>query len=588
MNRFEDRRILAAMLVGLGLLGLLAGRPARATQPPAAVPKSERQPARPAPQSGPKISRFGKDVTITGYTQLKAKADGSGVTILGPNTLVVLQDPRSRSTLRLHADTLTSRKEGTELLGRIDLSGNVRYTITQRTESGTQRTVEGTAGHAFYRRATNRLELTDGVRAALLDPERLSGPGSLLAGRVTVEIGPGPYRYIIEGSNNDIRFTPRENAGSAGRPQPGEVHIYGYESGEFVVGQRAQFSGAGTTVDFDNPTDKTHTRFQANRIAAAFTPDHAALSRAEAEGGVRYAIERPAPSGQGQQAVKGTGARVTYDAQSSQVVLQGRVRADITDSEALLRPARMVADRVVAFLGTAEQPTHYKMTGEANQTRLRFTPRPPAGAETVGSEGQPRNFPIGEVEVVGFTVGEYYPGQSLSLHGPATTFGTFDRATRTRTQFQASHILAAFARNRNVTNVEATGNVRFYVEQPSTATEASGGLNKNLESVTGTAQKVVFTNTPEAKKVVVQGKFVAHVRDPENLQGPGLIRGEAGGTLAEADTLTLDLSARPYEFDISSPKQTASIEFQPRERSQAQGTPAGKAPASSKPGTKKP
>jgi lipopolysaccharide export system protein LptA len=553
MNRFEESKILAIALVGIGLLAAATGS-ASAQKPP--------QAASPVTTS---TNRTGS-VRITRYERLRGKIDGSGMTLTGAKTVIEVTDRPSRSVLRFHADTVVTRKEGRDLLGQLDMTGNVRYTLTQQTNEGGERVVEGTAGRASYRSATRRIELEGGVQATLRDPARLDGPGSLKASRVLVDITATPYRYTIEGGGaGDIQFTPKENSpsgqGAARRMNVGSVHIYGYEAGEFQIGQTAQFRGANTTVEFANPMEKTRARFQASRLTAAFTGERAALSRAEAAGNVRYEVERPAPDGKSVQTLKGSSAHATYEAQGGAITLQGTVRADIADPDALAQPARVAADKVIATLGANGQPERYQITGASARTRLRFTPRSPAPATPpAGSAARPKVFPIGNVEIAAFETGTYAPGKSFEFRGDKTTFGTADKASRTRTQFQASHVVGTYADSRTLSHIEAKGNIRFHVEQPSVSVEPSGKVSQTMESLTGTGTRATFVNTtePVAREVTVYGPLQVAVRSPANLSEPGLITGEAD------TTLRLNLAVTPYEFDIESPQQTAQIKFQPR------------------------
>jgi hypothetical protein len=542
------------------------------------------KPARPpVVQKGPVVSRIG-DVRVSQYDRLRAKADGSGVTITGPKTIVEIPEAKDRSLLRFHADTIVSRKEGRDLLGQIDLSGSVRYTLTQQIERGGQRVVEGTSGRASYRRATRHVTLSEGVAATLTDPARLNGPGQLKADSVVIDIGASPYRYTIEGdsAHNDIRFMPRQSesgkANAPGKLHTGEVHIYGYDSGEFQIGQAAVFNGANTTADMDNPKEKTHTHFRAQTISAAFTAEHAALSRAEATGSVHYEVARPASDGS-MQTLQGTSAHAVYDAQDSTIVLQGTVAATLTDPSTLLKPASLRADRVAVILDAKGQATLYKMTGAPDQTHLRFTPRPRIEATVAGAAGNKtavtprieatppaagsttpaRVFPIGDIEVAQFDLGSFEPGKTLQFQGAQTVFGTADRSSRTHTQFQAKTVVATFADNRSIGRIEATGDVHFHVEQPALTASLPGS---SLESVTGTATRATFVNTAQTREVTAYGPLLAVVRSPASLEGPGKIQGEADATLH------LNLAARPYEFDIESPQQTAQVQFQPLSQAQ--------------------
>ncbi len=441
------------------------------------------------------------------------------------------------------------------------------------------RVVEGTAGHAAYQRATRHVTLSDGVNATLTDSAHLNGAGVIKGASAVIDTSVSPYRYTVQGGGSgDIRFTPRQNspnkAGGAKSLNAGQVHIYGFDSGGFQVGETAQFRGPNTTAEFDNPTDKTHGQFRAETITASFTADRSTLSRAEATGNVRYDIQRPAPDGS-LQTLNGTSSRAAYDTGNSTIVLEGAVSANITDPATLLKPAHVSADRVVATLDEKGIATRYEITGLPAHTSLRFTPKPRAeAAQTAADTTRPKVFPLGDVEVARFNSGVFEPGKTLTFRGAETIFGTLDRNSRTRTRFQAGNVVATFADNQNIGRIEASGDVHFHVEQPALTTATQGG---GTDSVTGTATSATFVNSAQTREVTVHGPLQAAVRSPSSLEGPGTISGEQG------DTLRLNLAVTPYEFDIDSPQQTATIVFEPRTQEQAAPAPPGKRQPVSKP-----
>src|SRR5205814_2147420 len=139
MRRSTASRIIGtALIVEIGLIictGTATARRAQATKP--TPPKTET-----------KRMSIG-DVRISGYSVFRAAPGFKGVRLTGSKTLIVVPDKKTGSTLRLHADDIETQKEQNDTFAVIQLRGNVRFTITRQTETGTIR-VEGTAPQGVY------------------------------------------------------------------------------------------------------------------------------------------------------------------------------------------------------------------------------------------------------------------------------------------------------------------------------------------------------------------------------------------------------------------------------------------------------
>jgi hypothetical protein len=319
MRQCAENRLMMALMVGIGLAMSAGTASARHTSPPKAAP----------PKTETKRVTIG-DVQVSGYTLLRTAPGFKGIRLTGPKTLIVVPDKKTNSTLRLHADDIQTQAEKGDTFAVVTMRGNVRYTITRQTQTGTS-TVEGTAAQGTYRRTARQIELSGGVRAVVTDEAHLSGPAVIRAARVSADLAAAPVRYEVSGpaEANDIRFTPRQanSAPPAGatrrRVQIGEVHLYNYRTGVFQVGELARFEGPDSTVDVRDAAGKTQARLLADRIEAGFSPTGSALRRADAAGNVRYRAERPAPSGTGTQTLTGTSERAVERQQAEDGARRG-------------------------------------------------------------------------------------------------------------------------------------------------------------------------------------------------------------------------------------------------------------------------
>lgn len=569
MIRFGATPYIVCTLAGLGLASLCRAQTKKAPTPPTPKGVGSARPAqKPAQASGPIETQIG-DVKISRPSAIHSRL-GIETTISGPNTLITVPDKRNHTTLRLHADTIEIRQDKGNIAGMIDLTGHVRYTIIRTPPGEKRQTVEGTAGHGLYRRATQRIALTEGVHTTLTDPAHLSGPGTLRAGSVSVDMSATPYVYTVEGDpdTNDIQFSPLPPASEKAAPHTvriRDVHVFGFRDGTFQMGEHAQFRGAETTLEASDPAEKAQARLKAEQAEAVFGGQPSTLQRAEATGNVRYTIERPNPSGSGVQTIEGHCGRAIYEPQKDLLELTEGVQALVTSPDVLEGPARVSADRVVAHI---TPPYRYEISGAPQHTRLEFAPRPRATTPQAAGAKPAAKFGVGTIVIAAFDRGTFAPGKEIVFDGGDTTFDTADKQAGTTAHLQAGHVVATYAADGTISRADATGNVHYHLERP-----APDG--KSRQMVRGTAARLALINTPDSRQIEVYGPMHAEVTDPEHLVGPGRIDG------AEGDSLRLNLAASLNEFDIDSPRQTATIQFVPRETSQesAPSPPTPPAPA---------
>ncbi len=595
----------AKLAVGLCACGItlaaapqavLADRPARQAQakPPAAAPPT------------PEVKRtvYG-DIVISGWQQTKFQPDLGSVQFTGPNTVIEVPDKQSGSRLVLHSDDIKLIEPRKSDKTRLELRGHVRYTVTQPTPMG-ERKLTGTAGAGDYRRSSQKVVLSQGVRAELIDPS-LDGPGSLRAGAVTVDISATPYTYTLSGDSdtNDIRFTPRPRPvkkGPDGKVPPpqnpanqiGPVHISRWESGTFQTGKVAKFEGTQVVADLKSRTGTPQGQLKARHIESEFNPA-GEIARAQAIDDVHYQFDRPisrqpaAPRGKietGRQEVTGTSREAIYEPDAGKVTLDGDIDATLVNTLTLAEPAKLLASRLVMTEpdpGKADSTLRFEVTGAPNRRRLTFTPRPaeprrapaPAAPPAVAPPGEgsappnvpgPPPFALGSLVLKGFEKITLEPGKSLDVISDGKQMllvDTADAKTKSASHLETHHFIATLAKSGEITSAETGGPVTFHIQQPGAArvVKKAGSAPapaKAVEpqSLNGNAAKAVFKSDGKAQTLALQGPLNAQLIDAEHLVGPGSVKG------GKDDTFSVDLITREFTFDT--PHETMVIEFTPR------------------------
>lgn len=545
--------VMHGLTYALAGFGLLAPAMPHAAQPPKAAPPVAR-----------KQTTIG-DMRITNFDTSRGKTDGSSVTITGKQTVVEVPDKKNKTLARLHADTIVGGLSNGKNVRDLELKENVTFRFVKQQEDSRQ-ILEGTAHHGIYRRSAGVIELDGNVRATVTDDGRLSGPGRIQAERIVVDMNKTPYGYTIEGGSSSLQFTPKGSTTKKNSAHLGNVVIDGFASGAFQSGQTARFIGPETTLTITNPDDKTRTRIQADTVETTFTADKKTLSKAQATGNVRYSTERPSPNGKSTQTLTGTSARLEYSAEDATVLLDGRVNARITDTESLLKPAHITGDRVFAQLTTADKPARYEISGAASRNLVRFTPKPAPEFAQKPDAAPARRFPLGDVQIARFDSGEYEPGKTLEFKGEHMMLTTNDAPSRSSSSFEAGRLHGGFAADGSIAEIVASSaspaGVRFSLKQPAPATGKPADAKLPQEAVSGTAARASFVNSTEVREVRLEGRLSVDVLSPDNLEGPGHLAGEEG------DVVRLLLNTAPYEFEIDSPKQTATINFVPKDKTE--------------------
>lgn len=473
-------------------------------------------------------------VRITNYRSVKGSLKSLNSHFIGPGVTIDAPE-KGGGHIHLVADDVVIPQ--TKAGGfAAELSGNVRYQLIRSGQS-----VDGRAGRASYRRDAGRVELSDGVEATFTDPAQFTGPATLRSGSVLINTGTNPFRYELNGANNEIQFTPRGKNGA----NSGPVRLSGFRNGTFAPGTSAILRGPQSTLTLTDPTTKAASRIEGNELAASFAKE---LQRAEATGNVRYHVEQTAKSGT-LETVTGTGERVSYVPADNQLIITGDVSADIITPNSLQGPGHLHTDRAVI---TTRPSTQVELTGDASSNKIVFTPKPATDSNTDTTGAKPKRFGFGTVQLTHFTSGVFEPGSAIHVKGAETLFQTKDAATRSASTVQAREVTTRFNADRSITAATITGPVTFRFEEPSTAT--------TLQGIHGTAQSAEYKNGADGQEMHLHGPLDVRVTDPEHLAQPAVASGKQG------DEFVLYLGTGEFAFNTD--RQTGSLSFDLRDQSE--------------------
>lgn len=571
-----------------------AGRPARPQaqqSPPAAVPPSNER----------KRTQYG-DIIISGHQTMKGDLNNfASVQFLGPNTIIEVPDKKSGSRLVLHADDIKLTDPTKPEKSQVELRGHVRYTVTQTTPLG-ERKLTGTAGSGDYRRANQKIILSGGVRAELVDP-RLDGPATLRAGIVTVDMSAEPYTYNLSGDSgtNDLRFSPKSRAPkrAAVAPDPpapnpanqvGLVHISHWNTGAFQTGKLAKFDGSQVIADLKSKAGAQEGRITGRHVEGDFAPT-GEVTRARAVDDVHYHFERPItrkpldPKGkieEGRQEVTGTSREALYEPEAGKITLDGGIDASLVNTLTLDGPAKLLASKLVVTeppQGKEGATAKFEITGAPNLRRLEFTPKSPeprpaaspvapeAAVGEADAPAPPPAFTLGAIVLKGFEKVVLEPGKALEVISDGKQkllLDTVDTKTHSASHLETHRFTAQLADKGGITSAETGGPLTFHIVQPGkarTPKKVAGSaparpLPGQPQSLDGDAAKAIYTVTRAGRTISLQGPFNTMVTDPEHLASPGSVKGQ------KDDIFSLDLVTREFTFDTA--HETIVVEFTPR------------------------
>jgi hypothetical protein len=439
----------------------------------------------------------------------------------------------------------------------------------------------------------------------MTDP-RLDGPGTLQAGKVTVDISTTPYLYTFDGDDatNDIRFTPRPRPGKQPADKPieqkglaseiGTVHITRWDSGTFQAGKSAKFNGPLVVADLQGRDGKPQGQLKARELEGDFAPG-GEIVRAHAKSAVQYhferAITRKGDGGKvenGREAITGSSHDALYEPAEGRVTLDGDVDSTLVNTLTLEAPAKLQAAHVVVTEPPAtsdRKGARFEITGSPNHRRLELSPRqtapkaPSAAPGTAGDAAPPAaatSFLVGNIVLKGFQTVVLEPGQSLDIKSDGSQIlliDTSDAKTKAASHVETHHLTAKVADTGAITNAESEGAATFHIQQlgPPKQVKADGDkpartIPGQIQSVDGSTAKAVFKAEGAGRLISLQGPFTATITDPDHLTAPASAKG------MKDDTLSLDLVTR--EFVMDTPNETGVLVIVPRAPEQTAEKPA--------------
>jgi hypothetical protein len=518
------------------------------------------------------------DVTVEDFDRLRGKTDLSGVQIFGAKTLITVPYKRNRSLLKIHADQIITKSEGKDSFASSELSGNVRFTLTQTAEDGTVRTLEGTAQRALFRRIEERIELIQAVRATLTDPEKLAEPGTLQGGHLEVNLKPAPYRYTLTGAASETRVVLKAKGsakkGDASAASSQEFLAQKFRKGVVQLGEMARLEGDETVLVLKDKAESSEVEVRSPEIEARFSGKSAEIGSIEAKQRVAFDFARPGKEGKSTEALKGACERILYTAERDSVELLGKVVLTVVVPSLFDTPMHVVASRVVA---KTVAPYRYDLKANPKTALISFTVKPIVAKAAEGKKpgGEKNAFAFGDVRVTQFHTGSFEEGKQATFEGERLVLESVDAKSRSHARFVAKTFTANFAERNVLRDAVIDGNVEFFVQQKPEA-------KKSEQAIRGSAKRLVFANKETERTLEVQGVFQALFIAPDLLAKPGTLKGLAG------DKLILYFVEDSYEFDIQSDNQTASIELEPLEKKPEEKKPEEKKPEEKKPEEKKP
>lgn len=514
------------------------------------------------------------------------------ITFVGPGVVIEPRDANRPTQFRLVADTVSGHKvkAGNRSFARVELEGNLHYTLTRHIRGETQ-TVEGTAGSAVYDQEAGVIRLNGGVAATLTDPVGLEKPGRLRAGRAILPIQTG-REYLLSGTpeQNDLAFTPRrptekktvngkiEKTPSVPSGFAGPIHLSHFRTGSLLPNRTAHVEGLDTLLEISNSATEgadvlPHTasfarqkgRIMAASLTVGYTPG---ARRYEGQGNVRFHLMQEDSAG-APQSVTGRSDSVAYDGAEERLTLNGAVEASLDDPAALMHPARLRAERAVMLRlpstggkdGKAN-PTVYRYTleGDAARALLEFQPRPrlvpgsadkPSPPTTTADLKMAQAITTGRVEITRFIHGEFVPGRDVEFTGNGVTFATNDPDKRSSARIEGARLAGRFADNRTLNRMNAVGKVRFAIVQPA-------GETRQMQNIAGSGSEVDFAVAPAEQIVTLQGPLEVRVDSPV-IDSPALIT-----DTDRRGRIIYNLTHSQLQQD--SPGGTGRIRFVPRAR----------------------
>lgn len=580
MRMFVSNRLTAMLAVGLWACSAYAAPQISAGQrAPAGANSKTQQSSKHAPKTAPAQQqgiKIGENIRLTKMQSTHFGQQAGELVFEGPDMQLESINKTRGTNILVMADHAVAHQRADHHT-TADLTGNVRYTLTEQTEDGKQRVVQGTAQRAYYTEANKGLRLLGGVSATLTDPSRFDGPAAL---RVTTLNMPGEGHFELTGdpATTDVRFTPHV-AAPTDEPKPdatpanakskpktlsqvGTVHVTGFRTGHLNKNENADFSGTLVTVETNNAQAKTQNTFKAPHITAIL---EAAKQRIDAHGGIQF--DTRATDAQGNtQRLEGTAGTAFWEEASAVLEADGNITAKLTNPVTLKEPATLVAGHLTATL--SDEP-RYVLTGAPERTRLAFSPRPNTGKgkKEKGKDANPAapqatpvtliapdggnapaqqeakakpkgagtEEPGSELEPPDLSATDPTPNAQRPTSGSPFAFGSivvsgFQTATYAPGESMVVegpkiHFTSTNPATRNFAELYSPRlAAEFDEDNTITSTKATGGVSykfelplkerKELQWISGNGQDVVFTNTEQARNIQVEGGITLDYYNP--------------------------------------------------------------------------
>ncbi len=501
-----------------------------------------------------KKSQFG-DIKIFDFDTSRGKTDLSGVILTGSKTTIEVPDKKSHSLITLHANEITIQKQKKDI--EAQLNGNVHFHIVQKQNAGPDRILDGTSRAGNYDRASQTYRMSGNVHISVIDPAKITGTGTLQSDTFMIVMSDQQTVYQMTGNpaSNSIHFMPlpASSASKASGSPSDDVRLSGFNNGSLTFGESALLEGHSSKAQFSRASDRTDFTVNASNIAVQFHGNGDTVSHTSAAGNVELDLIRTVKDNSKERLIAKCDT-ADYNLLEQKMLLKHNIHLSLTSPDSLRKPASIISDELNAVFGDRET---YSLKGNPAITRIVVAPKaakptqPAAADKGVQKPVQPQ--PASTLTISRFTSGEFTPGMEAELTGENTTVVSAADDHTSSLQIQASKISMVLTEDNSLQRAEAMSHVRFNLTQ----TPDPPAVKK---TVTGTASKALYTSSEKLQQIVVDGPIEAKFTDPENLAEPGIIQGLTG------DALHLLIDDAGLHYEIESEKQTATIQFTPKDK----------------------
>ncbi len=480
------------------------------------------------------------DVVITGFSSSRAAQGERGFTILGPGVRVVAPDPESHSIVELVADTVNGTPFEKDPVGKIDVQGHVHFHVTRQAAQASKShsklvqpsTLDGSAGHITYVRATGVITLTQGVRATVTERLSLARPARITADTAEADLKTEPATLILRGAErrNTLVVAPANavNAGSTKQSSAPRAYNFSmFSEARFQPGHIGEFTGPGVIVESDRDAAGNRVWMRSSHLLSDY--DNAVLQTIRTGASVEFRAEQTILGKQVQSAA-GSANTAVYHTDTQLLDLSGSSKTRFENQEKLVGPGVFESDSVELNLNASP----YKLTASGDRTTnvIEFS------LKQLSPDGTVSSLPV---RIEGYKSIPELTAKSATFTGPDTT-ATIGSPTNSASRSLVIHSdqlkLEFRTFDHQVQRVIASGKVRYRLYRPPHTPKLQDPL-----SLKGTADRIDYhpqlgaiTGNPKAP---VQNQelqlihFQCSVDAPNRLTSPGMAVAESG-TYSEA------------------------------------------------------